>query len=164
MSSTHTAKIDNILTSYDMLEKYWKDCFYTYLESNRFEVQSTKIMQNGKERRYSYKELANIWQPLFEWLLVNKEINLGQMIRNYLNSKNTQTRKDDIAKALFQIALQDHYNGKQVIQEVIMFGMGMMFVDTLDWDVANSIIHITGKNVEKILNSKDTLASFEFKI
>lgn len=86
------------------------------------------------------------------------------MIRNYLNSKNTQTRKDDIAKALFQIALQDHYNGKQVIQEVIMFGMGMMFVDTLDWDVANSIIHITGKNVEKILNSKDALASFEFKI
>ncbi|MBP9779633.1 hypothetical protein KBD33_03380 [Candidatus Gracilibacteria bacterium] len=69
-----------------------------------------------------------------------------------------QTKKsvtgNDIKKKLYEFAIRNYAEGKEANIEAIMFGVGMMFDDSLDWDATESVVHLTHGRAIDILNAQ----------
>lgn len=136
---------------------YGKDAFYAYLKDGAFQIQSTKETPKGIRKSLSYKDLAKIWEPIFNDLLESKSLNLGQLVRNFYSTKNTQKQKDEIIKTLYRVVMQAHYHGEDEVHETIVLGIGMIFNDLLDCDDPTSSIRIT-QVIDKTVVAVENLA------
>ncbi len=148
-----SSDIVHIYTPFEILEMYGKDSLIQYLEEYQFEIQSQKMIASDKEIKYSYRQLANIWENILLGLAKDKSINLGQMIRNYYSPKNTKESQKKIVQKLFDIAMRDYSQWQEVHHETIMYGIGMIFKDTLDWANSESVVHIVGEDVANLLDT-----------
>ncbi len=77
------------------------------------------------------------------------------MIRNFHNKNTSPSQKKSIVDNLFRRTMSQYYHGADVDHEAIMLGFGMIFQDELDWENADSIVHIIGNAVDTVLSERN---------
>lgn len=148
-----STNIRHINTKTDILDNYGKDAFINFLSENQFEIQSTKII-GDTEKKNTPEYLSGIWESVLNRLLKDTSINLWQMIRNYESQTKKSVKWNDIKKKLYEFAIREYAEWKEENIEAIMFGVWMIFVDSLDWDATESIVHLTQGRAIDIINSQ----------
>lgn len=86
--------------------------------------------------------MSKVWDTIIEKIIINKKINLGQMLRNYANTKSKPEDRKAIFHILFDIAMTDVQENIAMTEEVAMIGIAMMLRDDLEDNNPMSIAHI----------------------
>ena len=155
MNALSNSTISKLYTEYSINELYGSWALLSYLEIEKFDIQSMKKTKRWKKKIYSYKNISDIWDQIIIGLTEEKRICLPKMLMSFYDRNTTNAEKKDKVKTIFDIAMENYYHWQEVNQEAIVLGMGMMLEDKLYWDDTGSIIHIIGNNVISIVETKE---------
>lgn len=156
MKQSSSAEIIHISTPHDIQEVYGKEAFKAYIVKETktgLEIQSKFIVADNIPATNTPYKMSKVWDTIIEKIITNKKINLGQMLRNYANTKSKLEDRKAIFHILFDIAMTDVEENIAMTEEVAMLGIAMMLKDDLVDSNPMSIVHMMHDRVISALAS-----------